>query len=98
MKKTTFYIGINIKTADGFDSIGRFYIGNDRQFAREIFKKLKGQDHVDESSVLSFELMETVNNLPLNLELISCTLKQLGENCAVITKEVFKGRNLKELL
>ena len=97
MRKTTFYIGINIKTVDGFESIGRFYIGNDGQFARSVFKKLKGDDHVDERSVLTIELMETVNNLPLNLQLISCSLGQLGENCALIAKEVFRGRNLNEL-
>ena len=98
MKKTTFYILVNIKTADGFESIGRFYVGNSRELAYSMFKKLKGHDPLDGNSMLTIELWETVNNLPLNLQLKGCTLQQLGENCAFITKEVFKGRNLGELI
>ena len=98
MKKTTFSILVNIKTADGFESIGRFYVGNTRKLAYSIFKELKGHDPLDQHSMLTIELWETVNNLPLNLQLKGCTLQQLAENCAFITKEVFKARNLEELI
>lgn len=91
--KTTFFILFSIKTAAGLENYGRFYIGNDRQEAYELFVKLKGNTEVHESNVLYVELMETVDNLPVNIKMKSCTLWELGENCALITKEVFKLRN-----
>jgi len=32
--------------------------------------------------------------LPYNLDVISCTLKELGENCQLIIKELFKLKSL----
>ncbi|MEO8769959.1 MAG: hypothetical protein ABI402_07735 [Ferruginibacter sp.] len=96
MNETTFYIGINIKTPDGFDSIGKFYIGNNREAAYALFKQLEGNKDMSESSMLTMELLETVGTLPLNLQLISCSLEKLGCNCRLITKEVFKLRNLED--
>lgn len=98
MKKTIFYILLNIKTCNGFESFGKFYIGNNRVFAYSLFKKLKGHHEADEKSMLTVELMETVNNLPFNLKIISCTLEEITENCKLITKEMFKAANLEELL
>jgi hypothetical protein len=40
------------------------------------------------------ELMETVNDLPLNIKMISCSLDELTENCRLITKETFNIINL----
>ena len=40
--------------------------------------------------ILQIDLMETKNNLPVNIKVIGCTLEQLAENCKIITKEVFK--------
>lgn len=89
---TTFYILFSIKTAEGLENYGRFYIGNDRNEAYELFAKLKGDDDVHESNMLFLELMESVNNLPVNMKIKSCSLRELGENCELITKEVFKSR------
>jgi hypothetical protein len=89
---TTFYILLSLKTTEGLENYGRFFIGNDRQAAYDLFGKLKGNDEVSESNMLYLELMETVNNLPVNMKLKSCSLRELGENCAIITKEVFKSR------
>jgi hypothetical protein len=94
MKETVFYILISIKTADGFESFAKFYIGNNRSFANTLFRKLKGRREVDENSVLTFDLMETKDGLPLNMQLLSCTLDELSENCKLITKETFKLINL----
>jgi len=98
MKQTTFYILLSLKTIDGFESFGKFVIGNNRSFAYSLFKKLKGSSEANEKSVLTIELMETVNELPLNLKIISCTLEELTENCKLITKEMFKATNLEDLL
>jgi hypothetical protein len=41
--------------------------------------------------------METRDDLPVNLKLITCTLEELAENCKLITKEIFKINNLEGL-
>ena len=88
--ETTFYILLSMKTADAIESFGKFYIGNQRQVAYRIFKTLRGSSYVDEKNVLFFELMETKDQLPQNIKIISCTLDELTENCRIITKEIFK--------
>jgi hypothetical protein len=92
--QTTFYILLNIKTPNGFECFGRFNIGNNRKAAYAIFQKLKGSYTIDEKSILCMELMETVENLPLNIKMISCSLDELTENCRLITKETFNIINL----
>jgi len=98
MKETIFYIILNIKTADGVESVGKFFIGNDPYTANKIFQGLKGSGKVDEKTMLSLELTESVNGLPVNIKMISCTLEELAENCRIVTKEVFKVLNMKEML
>lgn len=98
MKATTYYIHVNIKTAYGFESIGKFFIGNNKTFAHSLFEQLKGSRHVNENSILTIELVETFNELPINLNIISCSLDELAVNCRTITKETFKAINLEELL
>ena len=95
MKDAVFYILLNIKTTDGFETFGKFYIGDNRKTANQIFKKFSGNKLVNEKDVLLIELMETREGLPLNIMTISCTLDQLAENCKIITKEIFKHYNLK---
>ncbi|HMU46478.1 MAG TPA: hypothetical protein PKC72_08930 [Chitinophagaceae bacterium] len=97
MKPTTYYILINIKTEDGFESIGKFFIGNNRAMSYALFHLLKGSSEINDDTMLSMELMETVQELPLNLLIIGCTLEELAHNCRIITKETFKNRNLEEL-
>jgi hypothetical protein len=92
--QATFYILLNIKTPNGFECFGRFKIGNNRQAAYAVFQKLKGSYTIDEKSILCMELMETVDDLPLNIKMISCSLDELTENCRLITKETFNIINL----
>lgn len=87
--ETNFYILLSIKAKDGFESYGRFNVGNDREAAYAIFKELKGKDSIKEQDVLCMELMETVENLPVNIKMKSCTLNELTYNCRLITKELF---------
>jgi hypothetical protein len=96
--ETTFYIVLNMKTPDGLESYGRFNIGNDRQKAYHIFRKLKGDPDTNEKHVLCMELMETVNNLPVNIHMLGCSLNELSENCRIITKEIFNAVNLDNAL
>jgi hypothetical protein len=95
--KTTFYIVLNMKTAGGFESYGRFFIGNDRDFAYSLFSSLKGTEAVRETDVLHMDLVETIDDLPVNVKVINCTLDELSVNCRIISKEVFRLLNLDEM-
>ena len=97
MKETTFYIVLNIKTGNGFETYGRFFLGNDKDFAYSIFGKLKGNKKVNDKTILHLDFMETRRGLPVNIQVISCTLEELGENCKIITKETFKRFNLEKM-
>ena len=72
----------------------KFFLGNNREIAYAIFKKLKGSDEVNEMSVLFMDFIETWEGLPKNLKVKSCTLQELSENCSIITRELFKFANL----
>ena len=96
MKETIFYILLNIRTVKGFESFGKFIIGNNREAAAAIFSQLRGNPDVDEKTILTIDLVETINDLPLNIEMITCTLEELAVNCKIITKETFKYLNLEQ--
>ena len=88
--ETAFYILLYIRTPQGFESFARFYIGNKDDLARQLFDKLKGNVDAIDNSILQMDLMETRNNLPVNIKMIGCTLEEMAENCKIITKEAFK--------
>lgn len=92
--KTTFYIVATLNTPDGPEAYARFELGNKRQEALDIFRQLKGSADMATGNFLSMELMETVEGLPVNLLLISCTLDELAANCRTISKELFNMMNL----
>ena len=93
--ETTFYINISIRTSGGPRRIGRFELGDDRDAAVQLFKKLKGSPEVDAKDMLYIEFMELVNGLPVNIDMLTCDLQELGTNCMLITQEVFRLKNLK---
>jgi len=93
--ETLFYINLNIKTITGHQVFGKYYIGNDREVASAIFTQLKGSNQVGEENVLQLDFIEKVNGLPVNIQVLGCTLSQLSENCGIITREIFKMHNLK---
>lgn len=91
-----FYILLTLKTHKGPETFAKFFLGNNREKAFDIFRKLQGTDKVSEKNILCIDFMETTAGLPVNLNVISCTLNQLAENCKIITKELFKLENLSE--
>jgi hypothetical protein len=92
-----FHIVLSIKTPKSLEDFARFIIGNNRDFAENIFNKLTGRTEVNEKDVLYINLIETKEGLPFNLYMITCTLNELAENCRIITKEVFKLSALEDL-
>ena len=93
--QTTFYIKFTLKTPEGFESFGQFFIGNDRSTASMIFESLKGSLDVQENNILQLDFIETVDGLPVNIKVLRCTLSEMAENCKIITKAVFNDRVLK---
>jgi hypothetical protein len=93
--ETQFYITFMLKTVQGLKTFAKYFIGNDKERAITIFQSLKGTHDVSETNVLFIEFIETKGELPINLDVISCTLNELAENCKIITKELFKSENLR---
>lgn len=91
--ETQFYIELRLKTGTKFESFAKFFIGNNRTQAETIFKELNGME-ANEMNILHIDFIETVEGLPVNLKMLACTLEQLAENCRLITKELFKLKNL----
>jgi len=91
-----FYIDISIQTAEGPLRIGRFDVGRERHAAMNLFKQLKGSPKVNLKDMLYIEFMEQVNGLPLNIDILTCDLQELGTNTMAITRELFRLANLKD--
>ena len=96
IRQPGFYIVVNLKAGKSYESYAKFFLGKNRRSAENIFHKLKGSADVSEKSMLQLQLMEADEGLPLNINLLSCTLEELGENCKIITKELFKHLNLEK--
>jgi hypothetical protein len=95
MHQHHFYIDISIQTTEGPQRIGRFELGCNREAASKLFKHLKGSPEVNMKDMLYIEFMEIVNGLPLNIEILTCDLQELGTNVMIITQEIFRLKNLK---
>jgi hypothetical protein len=82
-------------TDNGPESYGRFDLGDNRDSALTIWKQLQGDASLTQATLLQMEWMEADTALPLEIRIKGCTLQQHAYNCALITKELFRTRNLK---
>ena len=93
-----FNITVDMKVAEGYVEYGRFLINTDLKTAQDTFDQLSG-------------ILYTGNDLPLRLSLVRsgslpdevlttkyCTLDELGRNCRLITRELFKYYNLDQYI
>jgi len=95
--ETQFYILLSLKTTQGYVDYGQYFFGNDREAAYNLFRQLKGDPGMAASCLLHIDLMETVDSLPVKIKSICCTLDELGANCKLIAKEIFRLKNLEEM-
>ena len=95
--ETQFYLLLSLKTPQGFINYGQYFLGNGRKAAEGLFNELQGTSSPPESTVLHIDLMETVDELPVKIKTIGCTLDELCENTKLIAREMFRLNNLKEL-
>jgi hypothetical protein len=94
---TTFYIELNMKTTTGFERFGCLDLGEDREFAARLFSQLEGLPAAGDRGVLHMDLVEKHRGLPVNMQVISCTMEELCRNVRIITRELFKRINLDEM-
>ncbi len=92
-----YYILLSLKTPTGFDNYGQYFLGNDRQIANDLFNQLQGSRENIHGTVLHIDMMETVNELPVKIKTLSCTLDELCHNTKIIAREVFKLKNLEDM-
>jgi hypothetical protein len=89
--QTQFYLVFNLRNPGGdWQTFAKFFLGNNGNEARRMFRKLKRIPEVQEEYPLSIDFMEIRNGLPVNLDVLNCTLEQLAENSKMVTKELFK--------
>ena len=96
--ETQFYILLSLKTPQGYADYGQYFFGNDREAAYGLFGQLKGSADLKENCMLHIDLMETVNELPVKIKTICCTLEELALNCKLIAREMFRLKNLEEMV
>ena len=94
---TSFYIVLNIQSGSGYEVLGKFNLGKEKEFAFSIFHKLKGNSNGGTTAPLQMDFIEARDGLPVHLEVLNCSLNELSENCKLITKEVFKMLNLENI-
>ncbi|MEO7215566.1 hypothetical protein [Mucilaginibacter sp.] len=92
--ETQFYLLLSLKTPRGFENYGQYFLGDDREAAHGLFESLKGKGEIDGAALLHTDLMETVNELPVKIKTIACTLEEQGCNSKLIAREIFRQRNL----
>jgi len=95
--KTQFYILLSLKTPHGFINYGQYFFGDQLTDAEMLFDQLKGTSTPPDHTILHIDLMETVNELPVKIKTIGCTLDELCENSKLIAREMFRLKNLKEI-
>lgn len=94
--KTLFYIVIKMKVHGGIIDYGRFYIGDETEFAENLFDKLEGYLDPESQFMLHMDLVESSEDNLVYLQRKGCSLEELTENCRLITRETFKFLNLEK--
>jgi len=96
--ETQFYILLSLKTTQGYVDYGQYFFGNNREAADGLFRQLKGDTDLVASCPLHIDLMETISGLPVKIKSICCTLEELGVNCKLIAREIFRLKNLEDIV
>ncbi len=92
--ESRYEISLNMKTLKGIESYGCFNLGDNREFALEVYRELQGDDVIKAESVISIDLVEKQSGIPFPMALKHCSYAQLAENVKIITKALFKHLNL----
>jgi hypothetical protein len=94
--KTLFYIVVKMKVHDGMIDYGRFFVGDDSEFAGDLYQKLEGHLDPESQFMLHIDLIEDSGDTSIIIQRKGCSLEELTENCRLITRETFKFLNLEK--
>jgi hypothetical protein len=89
--ESEYRIALHGKTPTGYETYGMFYIGNDSVEVNRLFHHLKGCRQHREEGLLLMELQAIYRGLPIDMQMIHCTLEDVAENTRLITKYLFKS-------
>jgi len=89
-----FYILLSQKNLSGYTTYGQFWLGYDRTVATEIFSQLKESKKDPGQLMLHLDFMECVDEIPVKIKTICCTLEDHAFNCNMIAKELFRTLTL----
>jgi hypothetical protein len=88
--KRDFKILVSLRTPSGFNTCAEYSLGSGREFAESVFGGLKGRKDVNNNAVLHLDLLESVDDVPVRIKTVSCTLGELSANCQYIIRELFR--------
>ena len=91
MANQTYQLNIRLHTPNGDELAATFFLGNSSGKADALFHQLHGRRNIEHDAFIYFELTEVVDQLPVNLKIISCDLEEAGLNMKLILKELFKN-------
>jgi hypothetical protein len=94
--ETQYYTVIKMKVLDAVIESGRFLMGDDMEFAADLYGKLSGNLDPESQFMLHMELRAESENMRETLQSKGCSLEELTENCRLITREMFKLLNLEK--
>ncbi|WP_025146447.1 hypothetical protein [Pedobacter jeongneungensis] len=75
---------------------GKFSLGRDKTSSMEIFGLLKGKSEPVHPCFIQMELSQDIAGLPVPIGMIYCSLEELKENIAVISREIFRIAQLED--
>ena len=93
-----FTIQFSIKTPDGFIAYAEYTAGKEPGVADELFSRFEGSKNPTDDRVLFIDLLETVDDLPVKVRTLGCTLDEMVSNFKLITVETFRLSGLKKIV
>lgn len=94
--KTLFYIIVKMKIHDGMIECSRLSVGDQKEFAKDLFENLRGHLDPESAYVLRMDLIEEFPTHSVLIDTKACNLEELTENFRLITRETFKHLNLEK--
>lgn len=94
--ETAFSITITLNLKKKKLPYGKFSLGRDKASSMEIFKMLNGKSGAEDACAIQMGLSQQIAGLPVTIGILYCSLEELKENTAVISKEIFRIAQLEE--
>lgn len=85
---------LSVKSPLGFDSYGRFHLGREFTYAKNIFDNMKGTSGLTEHTIYHFSFLAMDgDDIAAGYGNISCTIEEVMENVKLISELTFELLN-----